>query len=358
LGGWQRVGSVMSLLARVAKWQTRWLQVPVFERTWGFKSPLAHQLPNFKGIGTMIDQESVVLTEQILNETHKQMVQRIDLKDVATALEVSESEIHLTFEVAVAESRQTLMLLTNFELMRSARILEVGAGYGLASICLAMLGFEVTALEPGGVGFEKNRDSLESFSMFCGVHVSQLSEKAEKFDFTSTKKFDLIISNNVLEHVDSVEDTLQNLKTALQPSGLMVHSCANYTFPFEPHFGIPLVPIIPRMTKYFLPKSITQTGIWKSLNFVTASQVRRYAKLADLQYVFRKGTMAQSIRRLQTDTQFSIRHPLLTKVVSIARVRNLLTRWSNIPTWLATPMDFLIYQESSEKNNNLSQWKN
>jgi hypothetical protein len=34
----------MSLLARVAKWQTRWLQVPVFERTWGFKSPLAHHI--------------------------------------------------------------------------------------------------------------------------------------------------------------------------------------------------------------------------------------------------------------------------------------------------------------------------
>ncbi len=31
---------VMFLLARLAKWQTRWLQVPVFERTWGFKSPL------------------------------------------------------------------------------------------------------------------------------------------------------------------------------------------------------------------------------------------------------------------------------------------------------------------------------
>ena len=27
---------------RVAEWQTRWLQVPVFERMWGFKSPLAH----------------------------------------------------------------------------------------------------------------------------------------------------------------------------------------------------------------------------------------------------------------------------------------------------------------------------
>ena len=28
--------------ARVAEWQTRWLQVPVPARAWGFKSPLAH----------------------------------------------------------------------------------------------------------------------------------------------------------------------------------------------------------------------------------------------------------------------------------------------------------------------------
>ncbi|MEY4606695.1 MAG: hypothetical protein RLY45_1455, partial [Actinomycetota bacterium] len=32
------------LLGRVAEWQTRWLQVPVIVRSWGFKSPLAHQL--------------------------------------------------------------------------------------------------------------------------------------------------------------------------------------------------------------------------------------------------------------------------------------------------------------------------
>ena len=31
-------------LGRVAKWQTRWLQVPVGEIPWGFKSPLAHWL--------------------------------------------------------------------------------------------------------------------------------------------------------------------------------------------------------------------------------------------------------------------------------------------------------------------------
>jgi hypothetical protein len=36
----------------VAKWQTRWLQVPVFERTWGFKSPLAHESDLKRGAAT------------------------------------------------------------------------------------------------------------------------------------------------------------------------------------------------------------------------------------------------------------------------------------------------------------------
>jgi hypothetical protein len=39
------IGSVSRLLARVAKWQTRWVQVPVFVRTWGFKSP--PQIPSY-----------------------------------------------------------------------------------------------------------------------------------------------------------------------------------------------------------------------------------------------------------------------------------------------------------------------
>src|SRR3954447_9457655 len=35
----------MAPLGRAAEWQTRWLQVPVSVRMWGFKSPLAHWKP-------------------------------------------------------------------------------------------------------------------------------------------------------------------------------------------------------------------------------------------------------------------------------------------------------------------------
>ena len=39
--GWSSI--TLCERARVAEWQTRWLQVPVSERAWGFKSPLAHR---------------------------------------------------------------------------------------------------------------------------------------------------------------------------------------------------------------------------------------------------------------------------------------------------------------------------
>ena len=48
LDGWSvwlsgRSSPTLCERARVAEWQTRWLQVPVSERAWGFKSPLAHR---------------------------------------------------------------------------------------------------------------------------------------------------------------------------------------------------------------------------------------------------------------------------------------------------------------------------
>jgi hypothetical protein len=49
--------------ARVAERQTRWLQVPVSERAWGFKSPLAHhRRPGFvqvTGLGRVVVPQAV-----------------------------------------------------------------------------------------------------------------------------------------------------------------------------------------------------------------------------------------------------------------------------------------------------------
>jgi 2-polyprenyl-3-methyl-5-hydroxy-6-metoxy-1,4-benzoquinol methylase len=69
--------------------------------------------------------------------------------------------------------------------------------------------------------------------------------------------FDLIFSNNVFEHVRDVQAALATLGALLRPGRVMVHNCPNYDVPYEPHFGIPLLPLRPASTARVLPKSIT-----------------------------------------------------------------------------------------------------
>ena len=61
--------AVIDLLsyARVAKWQTRRLQVPVPARAWGFKSPLAHVLtsPVFIGRGFLFAVGGVEVKQRV-----------------------------------------------------------------------------------------------------------------------------------------------------------------------------------------------------------------------------------------------------------------------------------------------------
>lgn len=304
----------------------------------------------------MSSRQTIRISDELISESHLRMTESIKLIDVATAINRSLFEIQKTYEIAVAESRQTLSLLQELEFELGDRVLEVGAGYGLASICLAMMGFEVVALEPGGIGFEENRLASIAFAESCGVLLSHISESAETFDFSQTEKFRLIVSNNVLEHIPDVDRALTNLNHALSTDGVMVHSCANYSFPFEPHFGIPLVPMIPRLTSRLLPLSIVSSGLWQSLNFIKYSQVKRNSRRSQMTCRFRKGTMSKSIKRLRLDQEFSERHAAISRLVRWKLLYRLLLLVTSIPRRFATPMDFIICFPGKEESRNVRTW--
>jgi SAM-dependent methyltransferase len=180
---------------------------------------------------------------------------------------------------------------------------------------------------------------------------------AEDVDFSTLEKFDLVVSNNVLEHISDVERALTNLNNAVSRHGIMIHSCANYSFPFEPHFGIPLLPGVPNLTSRILPKSITQTGLWKSLNFIKLAQVKRNVRRNGMACVFRSGTMSKSVRRLQIDEKFAERHRFISWIVSIPILFKFLILTTSLPKRIATPMDFLICFPDSVGSSNVTRWK-
>lgn len=304
----------------------------------------------------MNDKKTVIISDESIDRCYAKMIDAINLADVAARIDRPFSEMQIIYDIVKFESKQTLSLLKGIDISAGARILEVGAGYGLASICLAMMGFDVTALEPGGIGFEENRLASTAFAELCGVSINHIKSTAEEADFEDHPKFDLVMSNNVLEHIGDVELALDNLNRALLPTGLMIHSCANYRFPYEPHFARPLLPIFPRFTRFLLPKKITDHGVWKSLNFVTASKVRRNAKRNGMFIGFRRGTMAESIKRLNEDPSFAERHKLPAKLVSHPLILRVLVKVLSLPYWLATPMDFLICFPSNSSNENVTNW--
>ena len=306
----------------------------------------------------MAENSSIRMTENLIEKTHRQMVELIDFNKSTEEGPSGINNLDTILRTAVEESLQTLRLLTGLEIEQTTRILEVGAGYGLASICLSLMGFEVTALEPGGVGFEDNKKVSQYLISKCGVCIHHIDESAETFDFAKIHKFQLILSNNVLEHIPNVDLALDNLATALSTDGIMVHSCANYAFPFEPHYGIPLIPLAPRLTKLMLPSSIKNDGVWKSLNFITASSVKRNSRKNQLHLYFRRGTMSTSIRRLKIDVQFASRHPLLARVVQNSMVYSIAIKLLNLPVSLATPMDFMMCTQTAATSRLGSSWLN
>ena len=58
-------------------------------------------------------------------------------------------------------------------------ILEVGAGLGVTAAYLSCCGFDVTALEPGGIGFEQNRSVAQHLADVARVASSRLTMGVE-----------------------------------------------------------------------------------------------------------------------------------------------------------------------------------
>ncbi len=221
------------------------------------------------------------------------------------------------------------------------RILEVGAGLGLLSILLKRSGCAITALEPGANGFDAN--AKLGAAVLKWLHAEDLpvlGVEADQIDPALNGSFDVIFSINVLEHIPDLSGAIAAMTKALAPGGVMVHLCPNYAIPYEPHFGLLLVPGAPRATARLLPH-LVGNAVWASLNFVTASQVRGFGRRSGLTTTFRKGMTYEAFMRLDQDDAFGARHPgLVSRLHRAMKAMGVLRLLRHIPATWATPMVF------------------
>jgi len=236
---------------------------------------------------------------------------------------------------SLAEAKHTLSLINNYTL-KNKNILEFGSGLGFTSIILYLKGYNVMSFEPGGLGFEANILVNQYIKQYFDLEFDLISE----IDAIPLNSFDFIFSNNVLEHINNIEETIFKLNSYLKPNGIMLHNVPNYIIPYEPHFGILFLPVFPRKMSFLIPKRITNTSLWQSLNFINVFDIKAYAQKVHVTVKFEKQLIYKTIMRMEEDKEFSHRHKGVSKIINVLKAMGLLNIIKILPVSLNTPMVF------------------
>jgi 2-polyprenyl-3-methyl-5-hydroxy-6-metoxy-1,4-benzoquinol methylase len=234
-------------------------------------------------------------------------------------------EFKESFSTYMSEAEWGWHLIKDYviELHKPATILELGAGPKILSAFIAKLGHEVSALEPASPGFSVMKElghSVEEFALKKSIEFKSIQDTGENFNQVNT--FDFAFSINVMEHVTSVEKTLDNVVSSLKVGGTYFFVCPNYSFPFEPHFSSPTL-INKRLTDlYMRDRAIRKSSdpknsadVWNSLNWITARQVKAWANNRDdIKVYISRRSLKMYLNRSTGSKEFNSRHPIISRL--------------------------------------------
>ena len=200
----------------------------------------------------------------------------------------------------------------------NGNVLEVGCGSGILLTMLTQefdtLSFE--GIEPLGSIF-KSLSQLNQFAKGSDIRIQNIGY--EKFN--TSIKYDLIYCVNVFEHVDNWRHFLLTISKWLNKDGKIVILAPNYGFPYESHFGIPIIvnksftfSIFKNViTKY--EKNTDTEGLWSSLNFVKKREVINFIKLNPSMTLLDDVSIIDiMIKRLTEDKEFRKRQKLFVLI--------------------------------------------
>jgi SAM-dependent methyltransferase len=108
------------------------------------------------------------------------------------------------------------------------KILEIGAAQGRALIGLAHEGHEVYGVEPYGPAIQ----IANELALHEGVGIDIREGKAEKIPFESNQ-FDLVLAFAVMEHVDNLNESLNEIYRVLKPGGVFWFSSTSALYPVQ-----------------------------------------------------------------------------------------------------------------------------
>ena len=107
--------------------------------------------------------------------------------------------------------------------IKNLKILDIGCGGGILCEPLARLGAKVT-------GIDENKKAIEAAKEHSKKNKLKINYKAQSYDeIKLNEKFDVILSMEVLEHIDDIGILISNSKKLLKKNGIFIGSTINKT---------------------------------------------------------------------------------------------------------------------------------
>lgn len=130
-------------------------------------------------------------------------------------------------------------------------VMDVGCGYGSTSLALAEQVRSVVGIEPSPHIWAVANSRL------CASKVTNVKVlRASIADVVFEDSFDLVVLDNVLEHVESQEESLAIVRRSLRQDGLVYILVPNKAWPWEAHYGLfGLGWLPPRLANLYLTAS-------------------------------------------------------------------------------------------------------
>ncbi len=254
------------------------------------------------------------------------------------------NELQLSFKSGKAVAAESLQYIQG----NSLQVLEVGCSWG--PVCLGAASSERVASvigiepEPGIVCLAQDVLNSSLLDSRITAKVAVLQGIAEKLTFPDCK-FDLIICHTTIEHVRSVEQSIQEMYRVLKPAGVLHLVAPNYIWPYEPHLKLWSLPMGPK----WLVKLLARVLRGKPPAFVDELQ---YVNPIWLEQIFARNSIPYSnkyldkLRGILQQGQYA-RIQSLKGLLPALRLLNKL-RINNSVFWLASKLslypscDYLI----------------
>jgi 2-polyprenyl-3-methyl-5-hydroxy-6-metoxy-1,4-benzoquinol methylase len=223
---------------------------------------------------------------------------------------------------AIERGKKIIEALKPFLSVKGARISDIGCGTGGIAIAFALNGAKVVASDPdkSALRIGSARASEEK------VEVEWLVSKGESIPFVDSS-FDLIICNDVIEHVESPNGLAKELYRLLKNRGIFYLTTPNkhspYNILWDDHTGLPLITLMPKpLQDYFVKFSgLSERGLPFILRPLGYSRLRKV--LEDAEFTIYESLLEEDIKkkvfRSQTDilrSARSSRRPNVTKILA------------------------------------------